>query len=126
MKNSVSVKVKFAKTHGKLKTLEGDVSYKAGAAIIQGETEEVWPLERDKFDENYEAISGTTHGIDGYYQKRLIEALAIKLTEPACIQVGYANDVIMGQPGDWLLQYAENEFGIVNSEIFKKTYTIIN
>ena len=125
MKKPVSVKVKFAKSSGKIKTLEGDVSYESGAAIVYGEAEDVWPLERGKFDKSYEAINGTIHGMDGSYQKHLIEVLAIQLTDSACIQVGFAKDVIMGQAGDWLVQYAENNFGIVNSEIFKKTYKII-
>lgn len=122
----MTVKVKFAKNNGKIKTLEGYVNYQAGAAIVYGESGEVWPLERDKFESIYVATNGTIYGKDGLYQKYPVEVIAIQLAEPTGVKVGYAEDTIIGQPGDWLLQYAENNFGIVNAEIFKNTYAIIS
>lgn len=120
------MRVNFAPNAGKLATLEGDVSYEAGSAILTGAEGDTWPVERAKFYTSYEAINGTTHGQDGTYQKRPIPVLAMQLTEPASVKVGYANDPINGKAGDWLLQYGEGDFGIVSQAIFEKTYEIIS
>ena len=124
-KKPIYGEVKFAKNLGTLKTLEGEVRYEAGAAILTGEAGDTWPVERAKFDASYEAVNGTKHGEDGTYQKRQIEVLAIQLTEPTSVNVGYADDPITGQVGDWLVQYGEGDFGIVNAEIFANTYEIL-
>jgi hypothetical protein len=34
---------------------------------------------------------------------------------------GYANNVLQGLAGDWLLQYADGSWGIVAADIFEKT-----
>lgn len=126
VKKPKPVIVKFAITSGKLATLEGKVSYESGAAIITGEAGDIWPVERAKFDASYKAVNPTTHGEDGTYQKHPIEVLAIQLTEPTSVNVGYAEDPIPGQVGDWLVQYGEGDFGIVNAEIFANTYEILD
>lgn len=121
-KKPIAVKVKFADKAGNLTTLEGDVGYEAGAAILTGDTGVKWPVERAKFDASYDAVNGA----DGNYQKRPIEVLAMQLTEPTSVKVGYVNDLITGQVGDWLVQYGEGDFGIVGEEIFAKTYEILS
>ena len=125
-KQPVSVKVIFKSQAGKLKTLEGWVSYEQGAAILTGESGDTWPVEQHQFESTYEPVGNTIQGESGTYYKKPIIVYALQLTETTSVQVGYANDPITGKPGDWLVQYGPKNFGIVAKSVFKKTYDILS
>jgi len=124
IKSSVAIEVFFALDDGICITKEGDVSYKAGDAIMTGTEGERWPIERSKFDTSYEPIAPTKQGENGLYNKKPIAVYALQMDKPFYVTVSWAEDRLEGQPGDWLLQYGENDYGIVSQSIFEKTYEI--
>lgn len=124
-KRKSCVKVVFAGLPGKLQTLEGEVAYQAGAAILTGESGDMWPVERHKFEVTYVPMNITQLGEDGAYCKKPIEAYALQLSESSSVAVGYSDDLVTGKIGDWLVQYGTEDFGIVSAAIFNKTYEII-
>ena len=125
-KRPTQVSVMFATSAGKLKTLEGWVSYEQGAAILTGESGDTWPVEIHQFESTYEPVGNTKQGENGTYCKKPLTVYALQLTETTSVQVGYANDPITGKPGDWLVQYGSKNFGIVAKSVFKKTYDILS
>jgi len=124
-KKPMPVAVCFADSDGVCQTKEGDVYYKKGDAIMTGVEGEKWPIERRKFDDTYEAVLPTKHGDDGQYSKKPIGVLALQMNEPFYVNVSWADDQIEGKSGDWLVQYAPDDFGVVSQSIFEKTYQII-
>lgn len=126
MKKPMTVLVRFAGGNGDLKTLEGIVAYEQGAALLTGQHGDVWPVERSIFNATYMAVDDTTFGEDGTYQKRDIKVLATQLSQVTSVEVGYASNPIKGMPGDWLVQYGTDDYGIVSADIFEETYDILN
>lgn len=120
----VPVRVRFAKSDGVLATREGLVRYGKGDALLTGLAGDSWPIARDNFLDRYEALSGTRHGEDGTYVKRPMTVLVRRLDAPVSVVVGQSRDPIQGLPGDWLVQYAPGEHGIVGQGIFGTTYVL--
>ncbi|SAK83755.1 hypothetical protein AWB82_05620 [Caballeronia glebae] len=116
MKRPVPVAVRFADSDGTCETLEGPVRFRAGDAIVTGTLNEQWPVARDRFDETYERVT------EGIYRKRPVVAYALRLKSPVSVRVGAQRDVLEGQPGDWLIQYDEGEYGVVDPEVFARVY----
>ena len=125
-KKPTEVSVQLATSAGKLKTLEGWVSYEQGAAILTGESGDTWPVEIHQFELTYEPIGNTKQGENGSYCKKPLLVYALELSEKTSVEVGYANDPITGNIGDWLVQYGPKNFGIVAKIIFEKTYDILS
>jgi hypothetical protein len=123
-KRPVPVMVRFAKSDGDLATREGLVRYIKGDALLTGLVGDSWPVARDNFLDRYEAESGTQHGEDGTYMKRPLSVLVKRLDCPVAVAVGQSRDPIEGLPGDWLVQYAPGEHGIVSQDIFESTYAL--
>ncbi|WP_244817927.1 PGDYG domain-containing protein [Caballeronia sp. Lep1P3] len=116
VKRPVALDVRFAEADGTCDTLEGPVRFRAGDAILTGTLGENWPVSRERFDETYELVS------DGRYRKRPLLAYAIRLTAPMKVRVGGQGDVVEGHPGDWLVQYDESDYGLVDAEVFAQAY----
>ena len=116
IKRPVPVAARFADEDGTCATLEGAVRYRAGDALVAGTLGEQWPISRDRFDQTYERVS------DGMYRKRPAVAHALLLKSAMTVRVGGEGDVLEGQPGDWLLQYNEGEYGIVDAEVFARAH----
>jgi hypothetical protein len=121
----VTLSVRFARAPGVLQTLEGPVRYRAGAALVCGLRGECWPVERGPFERRYEPAAGTAPGSDGAYRRQAGIVLARRLDATLEVRVGAHGDLLRGRPGDWLLQYAPGEYGIVAPEIFADTYALI-
>jgi len=124
-KKAISVAVTFAETDGVCETKEGNVSYRAGDAIMTGVEGEQWPIVRSSFDATYEPIAPTRTGENGNYSKKPITVYALQMDEPFYVDVSWGSGRLEGKPGDWLLQYASDDYGIVSKSIFEKTYEII-
>jgi len=62
------------------------------------------------------------HGDDGAYRNRPIPILAKQMTEPFGLQRSANGDVLHGEVGDWLTQYAPDDYGIVEGAKFAKVY----
>jgi len=116
------VSVTFARDDGELLSLEGPNSYAAGDALITGITGSRWSVLRERFDAKYEAVPPTEMGNDGSYRARPIPVLARQMPEAftACRSTG--GDILRGNAGDWLLQYAPGDFGIADQSRFVQVY----
>lgn len=125
-KRPVVCKVEFAPLAGTLDTLEGPVAYRAGDAIVTGVAKERWPIARDKFLKSYEAVGATQAGTAGRYRKKPVVVPARLMQEPFSVKVGSSADTIEGDAGDWLVQYGAHEYGIVESEVFARSYELLD
>ncbi len=125
LKRPLSVAVEFAKSTGVVDSLEGVVHYRPGDAILTGVQGEHWTIQRDKFEHSYAPVEPTSSGEDGFYLKRPALVWAKHLTENITVAVGNQDELLSGEPGDWLLQYGADDFGIIQDDIFIKTYEIL-
>jgi hypothetical protein len=90
-----------------------------GDALITGTQGELWPVARDRFDQTYERVA------EGIYRKRPLVAYALRLQAPMSVRVGERSDVLAANVGDWLLQYEEGEYGVVDPLVFVQTYELV-
>ena len=125
LKRPLSVAVEFAKPSGIVDSLEGPVHYLVGDALLTGVEGERWVIQKHKFEQSYTPVEPTINGKDGFYIKKPMHVWAKRLTENISVAVGWQNDPLTGVSGDWLLQYGSDDFGIIQHDIFIKTYDIL-
>jgi hypothetical protein len=78
------------------------------------------------FSETYAPVSESPNpGEDGTYYKKELFVWATQIDEPFMVELSERKGVLRGARGDWLLQYAPGEYGIVGREIFETTYAIV-
>jgi PGDYG protein len=118
------VRVDFAKSAGVLHTLEGEVPYVQGDALMTGLANDRWPVPRARFDTDYEALSPTSAGEAGKYVKRPKIVLARQLSE-ACSVLTPLGARLQGRAGDWLVQYGTDDHAIVAEVVFAQSYEIL-
>lgn len=116
------VQVAFAKEPGELISLEGPNRYQPGDAIITGSTGDRWVVSRERFDPKYEPLQAGTHGQDGAYQNIPGVVLAKRMDQDFSIARSAGGDVLHGAAGDWLMQYAPNDYGVVQQARFAQVY----
>lgn len=116
------VTVTFARQDGELLSLEGPNRYAVGDALITGLTGTRWSVSRQRFDLKYEAVPPTQHGDDGSYNAKPIPVLAKRIPEAFTAARSAGGDVLHGNAGDWLLQYATGDFGIADQTRFAQVY----
>jgi len=117
--------VRFADRPCEVGTREGVVHAEAGDAIVTGMFGEHWPVGRDFFDAKYEAVSPLQAGAPGSYLSLPIEVIATPMHAPFEVVLADGHSRLHGQSGDWLVDYGDGNLGIVNAEIFKATYEIL-
>jgi len=117
-----TVAVEFAQEPGSLMSLEGPNRYAPGDALITGATGERWVVSRDRFDAKYVAHEGLTHGDAGAYRNVPVAVLAKQMHEAFSIARSEAGDVLYGEAGDWVMQYAPGDYGVVKAARFAKVY----
>jgi hypothetical protein len=111
------VSVRFAATDGEITSSVGVNRYRAGDALITGSNGDTWSVSRDRFDLRYEQTEAQ-HG----YRARRIVVLAKQISETFSIQRTSGGDLLRGAAGDWLMQYAPGDFGIVDAARFASVY----
>lgn len=116
------VQVVFATEPGELISLEGPNQYQAGDAIITGCTGDRWSVDRHRFDAKYQAVPPTSDGEDGAYTAKPVPVLAKQINEPFTAARSAGRDVLRGEAGDWLMQYAPGDFGVCGSSRFERVY----
>lgn len=47
------------------------------------------------------------------------------MQEPFSVRLSWSDSTIYGKPGDYLITYAPNDFGIVDKDVFDETYIIV-
>lgn len=119
-----AVTVEFALANGALMSLEGPNRYAPGDALITGATGERWVVSRDRFDAKYLPEGGIAHGVAGIYRNRPVVVLARQMQEPFSIARTEAGDVLIGAAGDWVMQYAPGDYGVVKAARFAKVYRL--
>jgi hypothetical protein len=124
VKKDSLVSVTFAAAAGTLDTREGPVAYREGDALLTGFQGESWPVALEYFRETYTPAPGTKPGSAGEYRKNSLVVRALRLDEPFAVELSGQKGVLRGERGDWLLQYAPGEYGVVAGKIFEKTYDI--
>lgn len=75
------------------------------------------------------AFKGTYEPPDksaGLHSRRDVEVLARQMNQAFTVNVSWSNEPLVGKPGDWLVQYGKGDFGIVDRQVFKETYRILN
>ena len=122
IKRPEPVEVEFARQDGVLETLEGFVRYKAGDALVTGPSGERWPIQAERFAKSYLPVEDSTADATHRFVKRAQVVLALRMSAPFGIRTPGASDPLTGKSGDWLVQYGPGEHGVVDAEIFARTY----
>lgn len=116
------VAVTFARQDGELLSLEGPNRYAVGDALVTGFTGSRWSVSRERFELKYEAVPPTLMGDDGNYKAKPIPVLAKRIPEAFTAARSEGGDILRGNAGDWLLQYAPGDFGIADQSRFAQVY----
>jgi hypothetical protein len=121
-----TVNVEFAAAEGELMSLEGPNRYVCGDALITGSTGERWVVSRARFDAKYVPTEATAaHGEAGAYRNRPAVVLARQMNEAFSLaRSAEGGDVLRGAAGDWIMQYAPGDYGVVQAARFAKVYRL--
>jgi len=119
------VRVEFAATAGVLESAVGLNRYAAGDALITGSTGDRWCVSRDRFEAKYRPEAPTAAGQAGNYRNHPVPVLAKRMTVSFSIARSIGGDVLSGGAGDWLVQYAPGDHGIVAAARFDSVYRVL-
>lgn len=118
-----TVLVAFADEHGELMSLEGPNRYTPCDALVTGTGGARWVVARERFDAKYVPASPElVHGQPGAYRNRPVPVLAKQMGEAFSIARSSAGDVLRGAAGDWVMQYAPGDYGVVQAQRFAAVY----
>lgn len=116
------VDVEFARADGVLESLEGPNAYRAGDALVRAQTGERWVVSRDRFIPKYQAIEPLSFGDDGAYRNIPTPVWGRQMNVSFTIARSAGGDVLRGEAGDWVLQYAPGDYGVVQQARFARVY----
>ena len=123
-KKTIPVSVRFAGQDGVMRTLEGDVAYARGDALVSGAHDDCWPVSAAYFTQSYVPAPGTRAGQNGQYYKKPVIVAAVLMTEAFSVNTPDGS-LLHGEAGDWLIQYEQGHYGIVRDAIFVETYELL-
>ena len=112
------VSVEFALVPGLVMSAVGPNHYASGDALITGSTGDRWTVTRDRFDAKYRPSGGQSAGEAGPYRNMPVVIWAKQIHEPFTIERCAGGDRLSGEAGDWAVEYAENDCGLVARERF--------
>jgi len=118
--------VEFARQGGTLSTREGPVTYAPGDALLTGSAGERWPVPRAAFDASYEPVAPLRPGKPGCYRKRPLIVWAKQMRDRFELSLGSGRGELRGEAGDWLVQYAPGDCGVVGGALFAQTYELLD
>ena len=98
--------------------------YAAGDALLTGSTGDRWCVSRDRFDAKYRPCEGTMAGHAGRYRNLPVVILAKQIHEPFRVARTAGGDVLTGAAGDWAVEYAPGDCGLVARARFEAVYRI--
>ncbi|MEI8297221.1 MAG: PGDYG domain-containing protein [Pseudomonadota bacterium] len=116
------VEVEFAAVAGLVMSAVGPNHYVAGDALVSGSTGDRWCVSRERFDAKYRPAAGQAPGAPGAYRNVPVSVWAKQIAEPFHIARAPGGDVLSGEAGDWALQYAANDCGLVARLRFEAVY----
>jgi hypothetical protein len=120
-----TVQVQFAATAGSLVSAVGTNHYLPGDALVTGSTGDCWCVSRERFDAKYLPVPPTRPGAAGPYRNRPVTVLARQMQHAFSVAREAGGDLLSGSAGDWLLQYAPGDHGIVDRARFASVYRIV-
>ena len=120
-----TVSVEFAVRADALVSAVGLNRYLPGDALVTGSTGDRWCVSRDRFDAKYDPLPGTVRGGAGLYRNRPVTVLAKRMGMPFSVARAAGGDVLLGDIGDWLVQYAPGDHGIVERTRFERVYRLV-
>ncbi|MDE1184192.1 PGDYG domain-containing protein [Paraburkholderia sp.] len=130
-----TVQVEFAAVDGELMSLEGPNRFAPGDALITGSTGDRWVVSRERFDAKYLPVTASAdatgsasiaHGEAGAYRNRPAVVLARRMDEAFSLARSASGDVLRGVAGDWVMQYAPGDYGVVQAARFAKVYRTVD
>ncbi|HEY4446387.1 MAG TPA: PGDYG domain-containing protein [Steroidobacteraceae bacterium] len=119
------VAVEFAAAAGFLESAVGLNRYAAGDALLTGSTGDRWCVSRDRFDAKYQPEAATPPGQGVRYRNRPISVLAKRMSVEFTVERSAGGDLLRGSAGDWLVQYAPGDHGIVAAARFDSVYRVL-
>ena len=119
------VAVEFATRAGQLVSAVGINHYTVGDALITGSTGDRWCVSRDRFDAKYDPEPPTVRGESGQYRNRPADVLARQMNQRFRVDRMAGGDSLQGESGDWLIQYAPGDHGIVERTRFERVYRLV-
>ncbi len=119
------VMVEFALADGILESAVGANRYAAGDALLTGSTGDRWCVSRDRFDAKYRPESGVQAGETGRYRNVPQRIRGKRMAVAFSIARSAGGDVLRGAAGDWLVQYAPGDYGVVARMRFEAVYRVV-
>jgi len=119
------VAVEFATEQGQLVSAVGVNHYAAGDALVTGSTGDRWCVSRDRFEARYDPVPPTIRGESGQYRNRPVTVLARQINQRFSVDRMAGGDSLQGESGDWLIQYAPGDHGIVERTRFERVYRLV-
>ena len=119
------VAVEFAAERGQLVSAVGINHYAAGDALVTGSTGDRWCVSRDRFEARYDPVPPTIRGESGQYRNRPVTVLAKQINQRFSVDRMAGGDSLQGESGDWLIQYAPGDHGIVERTRFERVYRLV-
>jgi hypothetical protein len=120
------VTVEFASSAGCLQSAVGANSYAAGDALVTGSTGDSWCVSRARFEAKYLPEPPTPAGAAGRYRNLPVVVLAKRMAHDFTVARCAGGDVLRGRAGDWLVQYAPGDHGVVARERFAAVYRLLD
>lgn len=117
-----TVVVEFAASAGALRSAVGINAYAAGDALLTGTTGDRWSVSRDRFDAKYRPVPPLAAGQPGSYRNLPSPVLAKRMDVPFTVRRSAGGDVLAGEAGDWLVEYAPGDHGVVAQARFDRVY----
>lgn len=114
---------------GRIRTSEtaaedAGVRFAPGDAIVTGTRGEQWPIVRATFETTYQPSDpGGAFGVDGLFHKVAGPVPVRRMDEPFAVSAPWGE--LTGGPGDYLVQYGPDDFGIVRADSFEDTYDLV-
>ncbi|MFI4890468.1 MAG: PGDYG domain-containing protein [Steroidobacterales bacterium] len=119
------VEVEFAAAGGALASAVGPNAFAAGDALLTGSTRDRWCVSRDRFDAKYRPEAPTVAGQAGRYRNIPAPVRAKQIPFAFTIERSAGGDLLHGSSGDWLLEYAPGDYGVVARARFEAVYRLI-
>jgi hypothetical protein len=122
LKKLIPAQVEFAKEAGSLSTLEGDVAYFPGDALMTGVKGEHWPIRRARFEATYEPMPPTRMGENGVYLKTPMPVTARQAYSEEKVSLPDTQGILKARAGDWILTSEDGHQWVVADDIFRDSY----
>jgi hypothetical protein len=119
------VTVRFATSVGRLESAVGSNAYAVGDAVLTGSTGDSWVVSRARFDAKYRPEPPTRAGEDGWYRNLPMPVLAKPMSVAFSVTRSTGGDLLRGEAGDWLLEYAPGDHGVVARARFERVYRLL-